>query len=113
MGLAFSACSKELAYESSSEVIYNDGKAEVILLEAGTLKQQLSHIDDMMLLQSLVITGPINGSDLKLIRELSGADSIGNETNGHLEYIDLSNAYFVKVVKSLSYMKENNWSHVR
>ena len=95
--LVFEACTKELVYESPIEYhnSFIDGKAEVTLEEAGTLRQKLSIVDDLMSLTSLTIKGPINGSDLKLIREMAGADVEGNRTAGSLLSLDLSQARFV------------------
>jgi len=92
-----SSCTKELVYEpSGGRVAFADGKATITLGEAGTLEERLSAATDLMELTSLCISGPVNGSDLKLIREMAGADSVGNETHGKLESLDLSKAQIVK-----------------
>ena len=44
----------------------------------------------------MFIEGPINGSDIRIIREMAGVDYIEKETDGILEYLDLSNANIVE-----------------
>jgi len=44
---------------------------------------------------SLKVTGDINSTDLKVIREMAGRDDRGNATPGSLAYLDLSEARFV------------------
>lgn len=92
-----SACTKELEYESEqSRAVFANGEATVTLAEAGTLWEQLARADNLMALTKLTVSGPINGTDLKLIREMAGADSVGNETRGKLEILDISQASLVK-----------------
>ena len=97
IAVLLSACTKELVYETEDgQADFANGQAVVILVEPGTLWEQLSKANDLMALTSLTISGPINGTDLKLIREMAGADSVGNETRGQLVKLDLSAAQFVK-----------------
>lgn len=94
---AFCSCTKDLVYnpQSSDEQMNKEDSRTVSLVEAGTLRDILS-ADVGMTLSSLTISGPINGSDLKYIREMAGADKEGKETNGKLVKLDLSQARFVK-----------------
>lgn len=66
----------------------------VSLAEPGTLGQ---HLADSTLLKttSLKVSGPINGTDLALIRYMAGRDTIGGNTGGTLAKLDLSEARFV------------------
>lgn len=70
------------------------GLIVVELKEAGTLSAQ---IDDSKkyLVDSLKVIGNINGTDLKLIREMAGRDSKGSYTRGDLRMLDLSEARIV------------------
>ena len=61
---------------------------------AGTLSQSISS-DDMSSITELTITGPLNGTDLRLIREMAGSDIKGVPTNGKLQKLDLSGATIV------------------
>lgn len=67
---------------------------EVTLKQAGTLAEVLSE-EEKESLTSLTISGPINSSDIRLIRAMSGArgDSIyDNRDMGNLRKLDLTNA---------------------
>lgn len=65
----------------------------VNLTEAGTLS---SYIDDneKYQIEELTITGPLNGTDFLLIRDMAGNDN-GYESDGKLQILDLSDATFV------------------
>lgn len=98
--MTFLSCTKDLESDSGDdaskeETVVKGTSASVKVQEAGTLGALLSKYD-MMGLQSLKISGPINGSDLLLLREMSGSDLYGKETAGKLEELDLSQASFVK-----------------
>ena len=45
---------------------------------------------------NLKIIGKINGTDLRVIREMAGNDAWGNKTNGKLSVLDLSDAKIVE-----------------
>lgn len=68
--------------------------AEVELTEAGTLAEHLD-IDDLFSYGRLTVSGPINGTDLRLLREMCGRNELGESTRGNLEALDLRNAQFV------------------
>ncbi len=70
------------------------GQVVVQLEEAGTLPAK---IDDSKkyTIESLKVVGNINGTDLKLIREMAGCDSNGRATSGNLYVLDLSEARIV------------------
>ena len=100
--LGLFSCTEELVYnpvsndDKSSTVVDGDSKtASITITNAGTLKQSLSSADAMEL-TSLTIVGPVNGTDLKYIRELAGSDNVGKETLGKLTKLDLSAAQLVK-----------------
>lgn len=44
---------------------------------------------------NLKLTGELNGTDIRLVREMAGADIYGNPTQGALEHLDLSEAEIV------------------
>lgn len=72
--------------ETGLVVVWLDG--------AGTLPTK---IDDSQKykIDSLKVIGEINGTDLKLLREMAGCDSDGNRTNGDLAFLDLEEARIV------------------
>ena len=62
--------------------------------EAGTLPNKISY-DQKNLITNLKIVGKINGTDLRLIREMAGCDYDRKETDGKLSILDLSEAKIV------------------
>lgn len=67
----------------------------VTLTEAGTLSQAISAAEKDTI-TSLKIIGPLNGDDIRLIREMAGRDVEGNETEGQLTDLDISGATIVE-----------------
>lgn len=67
---------------------------EVELDYAGTLAGKLGETDPLAVAR-LTVKGPINGTDLKLIREMAGVDQTGNSTRGHLTRLYLKEAKIV------------------
>lgn len=93
------SCTKELIYVSANqdEVSVTKNSVTVKVTEAGSLLRVLSAQSVLLAnITSLTIEGPINSTDLKFIRELAGADSLGNATQGGLEKIDLSKSTLVQ-----------------
>ena len=84
-----------LAFESKVKVgkepISFDGK-NIHLSEAGTLSY---YIDDKYNVEELKITGEINGTDFRFIRDMSGNNHHGELTSGKLKVLDLSEAKIV------------------
>jgi len=70
---------------------------KVELKEAGTLEQFIT-AEDYNSLGTLVVSGPLNGKDIKLIRMLSGAadEFVPFEKRGVLKSLDMSGADIVK-----------------
>lgn len=67
---------------------------EIILTEPGTLSDFISDSEKYKI-TNLTLAGPLNGSDLRLLRDMVGLDCNLNVTSGKLEVIDLKNAFFV------------------
>ena len=51
---------------------------------------------DYLKIRKLILKGDINGSDIKLIREMAGVDYVEKETDGILEYLDLTSSNIVE-----------------
>ena len=66
----------------------------VTLTEASTLSKAISTTEKDTI-TSLKIIGPLNGDDIRFIREMAGRDVNGNETTGKLTYLDISEASIV------------------
>lgn len=64
----------------------------VHVAEAGTFTQRLSNPYETI---NLKVTGKLNGTDLRYIRELAGRDIYSKPTAGALKYIDLSEAVII------------------
>lgn len=69
-------------------------QTDVHLTDAGTLATQID-LDKRFDYDTLRVAGPINGSDVRLIREMAGRDSTGALTEGRLHVLDLSEAHIV------------------
>ena len=63
--------------------------------EAGTLPNIIAS-SEMYKITNLKIIGEINGTDLRMIREMAGRDYRGDVTEGNLSVLDLSEAKIVK-----------------
>ena len=62
--------------------------------EAGTLPNKIGS-SEMYKITNLKITGEINGTDWKMIREMAGSNYKGEPTEGKLSVLDLSEARIV------------------
>ena len=66
----------------------------VKVYEAGTLSEKIAY-NKMYKITNLKIIGEINGTDLRVIREMAG-NAFGDDTDGKLSVLDLSDAKIVK-----------------
>lgn len=89
-------------------------KREIFLSAPGTLASYISS-SDKYTIEELTLGGEINGSDLRLLRDMAGNDWQGQLTEGQLHKIDLSGTVIVeggkKVVdtKQIHYDKDGVW----
>ena len=65
------------------------------LEKAGTLPDKIGSTKKFQI-TNLKIIGEINGTDLRMIREMAGNDAWGDKTNGMLSVLDLSDAKIVE-----------------
>ena len=65
------------------------------LEKAGTLPNKIGSTKKFQI-TNLKIIGEINGTDLHMIREMAGKDARGNDTDGMLSVLDLSDAKIVE-----------------
>ena len=75
------------------------------LEKAGTLPDRIGS-SRKYTITNLKIIGEINGTDLKMIREMAGSDYRGNSTDGKLSVLDLSEA---KIVEGGNYYYSENY----
>lgn len=64
------------------------------LKEAGTLSSFISE-DEKYQITELRLTGPLNGSDIRLLRDMAGMNAVNEPTSGELRVLDLRDAFFV------------------
>lgn len=76
--------------EAATEIL----SAEVTLSEAGTLSSKIN-MNKMFDYGTLKVSGPVNGDDIRLIREMAGRDNNGRLTDGRLRNLDLKDATIV------------------
>jgi len=87
---------------------------EVILEHAGTLTELLSE-QEKESLTTLVIRGPLNSSDITLLRKMAGADLVpefNSWQGGSLRHLNLENATIVAdSISYLVYPAIKNWTY--
>ena len=71
------------------------GQTVISLDKSGTLSEKISNADKYNI-TSLKISGPLNGTDFILLRDMAGLDQDNNVSEGKLENLDLSDASIVK-----------------
>lgn len=74
----------------------------VTLTEAGTLSEMISE-SEMYEITELAVSGPINGTDVRMIRDMVGRGQYGSATDGKVSVLDLSNARIVAGGESYLY----------
>ena len=95
------------------------GKSKNIhLKEAGTLPNFISN-DDKYKISSLTLSGEINGTDLRLLRDMAGYNYLGVHTNGTLHELDMTDVRIVKggdsyvqMHVSSYYVEADDWDKV-
>ena len=70
-------------------------QVEVTLTEAGTLSEKIAS-DQKYEITSLKVSGPINGTDVRYLREMAGQTQYGKSTDGKLVDLDLTDARIVE-----------------
>ena len=63
--------------------------------KAGTLSHYIT-AEEKYNITELRIDGPINGTDLALLRDMAGCDKFRQKTNGKSQLLNLDNALIVK-----------------
>ena len=79
----------------------------ITLEKAGTLPDRIASSKKYKI-TNLKIIGEINGTDLRMIREMAGGNYTGNSTAGKLSVLDLSEA---KIVKGGDYYLNNGYDY--
>ena len=82
----------------------------VKVYEAGTLSEKIAY-NKRYKITNLKIIGDINGTDLRMIREMAGRDVNGRGTDGMLAVLDLSDAKVVDGGDNYYDNYDNNWHY--
>ena len=82
--------SNSVGESRSKTYTFRTGQA-IIVTEAGMLNETLDEQEKYRFTE-LAIAGPLNGTDLRFLREMMGKDINGNDTPGRLETLDLTDA---------------------
>ncbi len=69
-------------------------QVQVTLTKAGTLSEKID-ADQKYTITSLKVSGPINGTDVRYLREMAGQDAYGYSTEGKLIVLDMEDAKIV------------------
>lgn len=99
----------KIELKGNSSAVIEGESAEIYLAEAGTLSQYITE-ENKYTIKSLKISGYLNGSDIKLLRDMAGCgyEVWGNShttTGGQLANLDMSEANIV--VGGSSYIRYN------
>lgn len=74
----------------AAKTIVEEKSVTVTVEKAGILRGMLG--TDVNMITRLKVIGPINGTDLRTLREMAGVDFYGNTTSGQLRELDLTQA---------------------
>lgn len=76
------------------EPFNNSSKRTIHVATAGTLPNLIPEYEKYIV-EKLTLTGELNGTDLRLLRDMAGNNYLGQNTSGKLAVLDLSNAKVV------------------
>lgn len=84
-------------FKNFQEIVEQAARTEidVTLTVAGTLGDNVTD-KDIVTVKKLKIAGPVNGTDLRLIRAMCGKDERWNDTGGTLADLDMTDAVLVE-----------------
>lgn len=80
-------------------------KKEIYVEQAGTLPNLIAE-DERYNIEELTLTGELNGTDFRLLRDMAGCNYLGNITGGILQKLDLSD---VKIVDGGEKYLDTDW----
>ncbi len=75
---------------ASMSALAEEVSKTVTLTTAGTLSTEVG--DEMLTVTSRKVSGPINGTDVRYLREMAGMDVYGKSTAGKLADLNLTDA---------------------
>ena len=75
-------------------VAYSQTSKTINVATAGTLPSLISD-DEKYTIEELTLTGELNGTDFRLLRDMAGNNYLGQDTEGKLRILDFSGAKIV------------------
>ena len=69
--------------------VWAQNKISLNIAKAGTLSEQIASSKKYQI-DELIVSGTLNGSDIRFIRDMAGCDATGKETKGILRKLDMS-----------------------
>ena len=91
-------------------LLANSENARTIhLAKAGTLSEYISE-EEKYQIEELTLTGKINGTDFRLLRDMGGNNYLGQKTLGKLKYLDMTGVEIVSGGLKYIETKWINWS---
>lgn len=103
--ISLSGIISDFSFSTDCNVTVKSSKKEVHVKKAGTLSNYITEPEKYHI-KDLTITGELNGTDLRLLREMAGNNYLGELTEGRLYKLDLSGASIVEGGKK--YLDTNN-----
>ena len=91
---AFSGWTKNFKEIVEAEGNNTSTKRTIHVAAAGTLPNLISEAEKYDI-EELTLTGELNGTDFRLLRDMAGNNYLGQDTEGRLTVLDLSNATIV------------------
>lgn len=98
------ACAANTGGETVADTVHFFTDYALSITEAGTLSEVIGE-DEKYTLTEISVTGELNGTDIRFLREMLGRDVEGKETPGKLQILDLSDAAIV--AGGMSYYSSN------
>ena len=80
--------------DSGSSTPDYSAKRTIHVATAGTLPNLISE-SEKYTIEELTLTGELNGTDFRLLRDMAGNNYLGKKTNGKLKYLDMINTKIV------------------
>ena len=80
--------------ESTNSSDNTGSKRTIHVATAGTLPNLISE-SEKYTIEELILTGELNGTDFRLLRDMAGNNYLGQNTSGKLKVLDLTNAKVV------------------
>ena len=82
------------SFVATFERVNNSTKRAIHVATAGSLPDSIAE-SEKYIIEELTLTGELNGTDFRLLRDMAGCDYLGKDTDGKLKVLDISGAKIV------------------